>query len=105
MSERTSVHANFSLAQARHIVKDLFTPVPAIYWADFLLSTFVGMAAFGLVRIFASDYLRLKKTAGLSHYTEAAMLERLRKAGLKAERATRNIGHNRWRMTFLCRVA
>ncbi|HTM53935.1 MAG TPA: fatty acid desaturase [Pirellulales bacterium] len=50
MSERTSVHANFSLAQARHIVKDLFTPVPAIYWADFLLSTFVGMAAFGLVR-------------------------------------------------------
>ena len=62
-------------------------------------------AAFGLVRIFASDYLRLKKTAGLSHYTEAAMLERLRKAGLKAERATHNIGHNRWRMTFLCRAA
>jgi hypothetical protein len=55
------------------------------------------------VRIFASDYLRLKKTAGLSHYTEAAMLERLRKAGFKAERATRNIGHNQWRMTFLSR--
>ena len=33
------------------------------------------------------------------------MLERLRKAGLKAERATHNIGHNRWRMTFLCRAA
>jgi len=66
---------------------------------------FFWAAAFGLVRIFASDYLRLKKTAGLSHYTEAAMLERLRKAGLKAERATRNIGHNRWRMTFLCRAA
>ena len=66
---------------------------------------FFWAAAFGLVRIFASDYLRLKKTAGLSHYTEAAMLERLRKAGFKAERATRNIGHNRWRMTFLCRAA
>ena len=66
---------------------------------------FFWAAAFGLVRIFASDYLRLKKTAGLSHYTEAAMLERLRKAGLKAERATHNIGHNRWRMTFLCRAA
>jgi len=66
---------------------------------------FFWAAAFGLVRIFASDYLRLRKTAGLSHYTEAAMLERLRKAGLKAERATRNIGHNRWRMTFLCRAA
>jgi hypothetical protein len=32
------------------------------------------------------------------------MLERLRQAGLKAERARRNIGHNQWRMTFLCRV-
>ena len=64
---------------------------------------FFWAAAFGLVRIFASDYLRLKKTAGLSHYTEAAMLERLRKAGFKAERATRNIGHNQWRMTFLGR--
>jgi SAM-dependent methyltransferase len=64
---------------------------------------FFWAAAFGLVRIFASDYLRLKKTAGLSHYTEAAMLERLRKAEFKAKRATRNIGHNQWRMTFLCR--
>jgi SAM-dependent methyltransferase len=64
---------------------------------------FFWAAAFGLVRIFASDYLRLKKTAGLSHYTEPAMLERLRKAGFKAERARRNIGHNQWRMTFLCR--
>jgi SAM-dependent methyltransferase len=66
---------------------------------------FFWAAAFGLVRIFASDYLRLKKTAGLSHYTEAAMLDRLHKAGFKAERATRNIGHNQWRMTFLCRAA
>ena len=32
-------------------------------------------AAFGLVRIFTSDYLRLKKSAGLSHYSEAAALE------------------------------
>jgi SAM-dependent methyltransferase len=65
---------------------------------------FFWAAAFGLVRIFASDYLRLRKTAGLSHYTEAAMRERLRQAGFKAERAARNIGHNRWRMTFQCRV-
>ena len=65
---------------------------------------FFWAAAFGLVRIFASDYLRLRKTAGLSHYTEAAALERLRKAGFKAERAARNIGHNQRRMTFLCRV-
>jgi SAM-dependent methyltransferase len=66
---------------------------------------FFWAAAFGLVRIFASDYLRLKKTAGLSHYTEMQMLERLRRAGFSAERAKRNIGHNQQRMTFLCRVA
>jgi hypothetical protein len=41
---------NFSIAQARHIVKDLFTPKPIVYWADFLLSISVGMACFWLVR-------------------------------------------------------
>jgi len=64
---------------------------------------FFFAAALGLVRIFASDYLRLKKTAGLSHYSEAAALERLRAAGFAAERAPRNIGHNQHRMTFVCR--
>ncbi len=65
---------------------------------------FFWAAAFGLMRIFASDYLRLKKNVGLSHYTEAAMLEKLKGAGFKAERASRNIGHNPWRMTFFCRA-
>ena len=65
---------------------------------------FFWAAASGLVRIFVSDYLRLKKTVGLSHYSEAAMLEKLRRAGFTAERAARNIGHNQWRMTFLCRA-
>jgi fatty acid desaturase len=40
----------FSLAQARHIVNDLFTPNPWIYWADFLLSAVGGMICFRLVR-------------------------------------------------------
>jgi SAM-dependent methyltransferase len=66
---------------------------------------FFWAAFFGLIRIFVSDYLRLKKTVGLSHYTEAAMLERLRRAGFTAERAARNIGHNQRRMTFLARPA
>ncbi len=66
---------------------------------------FFWAAAFGLARIFASDYLRLKKTAGLSHYTESAALERLRKSHFRARRAERNIGHNQWRMTFLCRAS
>ena len=59
----------------------------------------------GLMRIFVSDYLRLKKTVGLSHYDEAAMLAKLKAAGYAAERAPRNIGHNQRRMTFLARPA
>jgi SAM-dependent methyltransferase len=64
---------------------------------------FFWAAAFGLMRIFVSDYLRLKKTVGLSHYEEAAMLAKLKAAGFTAQRAPRNIGHNQWRMTFLAR--
>jgi SAM-dependent methyltransferase len=66
---------------------------------------FFWAAVGGLIRIFVSDYLRLKKTVGLSHYREAAMLDRLKNAGFAARRASRNIGHNQQRITFLCRVA
>ena len=65
---------------------------------------FFWAAAFGLVRIFVSDYLHLKKTVGLSHYAEADMLEQLKRAGFMPERAGHNIGHNQQRMTFLCRL-
>jgi len=64
---------------------------------------FFWAAVGGLIRIFLSDYFRLKKSHGLSHYTEAATLERLTRAGFAAKRASRNIGHNQWRMTFLAR--
>jgi SAM-dependent methyltransferase len=64
---------------------------------------FFWPGAFGLMRIFVSDYLRLRKTVGLSHYTEVAMLEKLKRAGFAAKRAARNIGHNQRRMTFLAR--
>ncbi len=40
----------FSIAQARHIVKELFTPSPLIYWTDFLVSALGGMVCFFLVR-------------------------------------------------------
>ena len=66
---------------------------------------FLGAAMLGLLRIFVSDYLRLKKTIGLSHYDEAAMLAKLAAAGFAARRAERNIGHNQSRMSFLCRPA
>ncbi|MFI4961556.1 MAG: class I SAM-dependent methyltransferase [Hyphomicrobiales bacterium] len=66
---------------------------------------FFWAAVGGLVRIFVSDYLRLKKTVGLSQYQAAAMLEKLKAAGFSATRAARNIGHNQWRMTFLAKPA
>ena len=50
MAERTVSSPAFSLTQARGIVKDLFTPNPVIYWADFLGSLAVGGACFVLVR-------------------------------------------------------
>ncbi len=42
--------APFSIGQARHLVKDLFTPNPVYYWADFLLSITAGSVCFVLVR-------------------------------------------------------
>jgi len=66
---------------------------------------FFWAAARGLVRISVSDYPRLRKAVGLSHYTEAAMLEKLQRAGFISERAARNIGHNQGRMTFVARPA
>jgi SAM-dependent methyltransferase len=60
----------------------------------------------GLIRIIfcISDYVRLNKTFGFSHYTEEATLKKLVAAGFKAKHATRNIGHNQRRMTFLARI-
>jgi SAM-dependent methyltransferase len=91
------------------ILGDIVPPhlaAPAAAWALLCFGAangFFWAAVGGLMRIFVSDYLRLKKTIGLSHYDEAAMLEKLKRAGFKPERAKRNIGHNQWRMTFLAR--
>lgn len=38
------------MAEARYIVRDLFTPKPWIYWADFLISFGIGGACYGFVR-------------------------------------------------------
>jgi hypothetical protein len=85
---------------------NLAAPAAAFALLRFAIANgFFWAAVGGLMRIFVSDYLRLKKTRGLSHYTETAMLERLRAAGYSATRAPRNIGHNPWRMTFLARPA
>jgi fatty acid desaturase len=43
---------NFSLAETRKLVSDLFEPKPWIYWTDFLLSWGLGVVCFRLVREF-----------------------------------------------------
>jgi SAM-dependent methyltransferase len=60
-------------------------------------------AVAGLLRTVASDYWRLRSALGLTRYGEADIVGRLSAAGFSAQRATRNIGHNRARMTFLAR--
>jgi len=91
------------------IVGDIVPPKLAAPYAALALlkfgaqNGFLGAAILGLIRIFFSDYMRLKKTAGLSHYEEPQMLATLKAAGFKAARAELNIGHNQRRMTFVAR--
>ena len=64
---------------------------------------FLAAALFGLVRTVFSSYWRLRSTLGLARYDAGAITQRLAAAGLSAQRAPRNIGHNPARMTFLAR--
>lgn len=91
------------------LVGDIVPPrlaAPAAAWSLLRFAAANGFfiaAVRGLLRIAVSDYLRLKSKVGLSHYEEAAMLDKLARAGFTAHRAPRNVGHNQWRMTFLAR--
>jgi SAM-dependent methyltransferase len=64
---------------------------------------FFAAALIGLTRTLFSDYRRLRKHVGLSHYGEAAMIDMLEAAGFAAQRAAKNIGHNQARMAFIAR--
>jgi SAM-dependent methyltransferase len=64
----------------------------------FLIAAFMG-----LVRTTFSDYPKLRAKLGLTLYEEMAMAKKLEAAGFAVERAHKNIGHSRARMTFLAR--
>jgi SAM-dependent methyltransferase len=64
---------------------------------------FFFAALMGLVRTTFSDYPRLRARLGLTLYEESAMRGKLEAAGFTVERAPKNIGHSRSRMTFLAR--
>jgi ubiquinone/menaquinone biosynthesis C-methylase UbiE len=62
---------------------------------------FLFDAAWGLVRTALSNYRQLRTKFGLKTYTETTMLSKVAAAGFSVARAPTNIGHNRWRMTFV----
>jgi SAM-dependent methyltransferase len=64
---------------------------------------FLKDALYGLASTALSDYRQLRTRVGLQRYGENEMIAKLAAAGFTASRATRNIGHNPWRMTFVAR--
>lgn len=65
---------------------------------------FLKDALIGLVSTALSDYRHLRTRVGLQRYGEAEIIAKLAAAGFSAQRAHTNIGHNRWRMTFIARA-
>ncbi|MBR0714427.1 class I SAM-dependent methyltransferase [Bradyrhizobium liaoningense] len=66
---------------------------------------FLKDALVGLISTALSDYRHLRSRVGLQRYSEAEITAKLTAAGFSAQRAHTNIGHNRWRMTFIARPA
>ena len=66
---------------------------------------FLIAALFGLVRTAFSGYVKLRSQLSLTRYRESEMLAKLTRAGFKASRAPKNLGHDTLRMTFLARPA
>lgn len=64
---------------------------------------FLKDALVGLVSTALSDYRHLRTRIGLKRYSEDEITAKLKTAGFASQRANANIGHNRWRMTFIAR--
>lgn len=64
---------------------------------------FLKDALVGLISTALSDYRQLRSRIGLQRYSEAEITAKLTSAGFVVQRAHTNIGHNRWRMTFIVR--
>lgn len=62
---------------------------------------FLTDALWGLARTALSDYWQLRQSIGLQRYSEAEMLAKLKAAGFEASLASKNVGYNPARMTFI----
>lgn len=94
----------------RLVVADVIPPdISPITDAKALLSFawqggFLRSSVIGLARTAFSDYRKIREDIGLAQYSEDEMLDILSDAGFTPERATKNLGHNPARMTFIGRV-
>ena len=66
---------------------------------------FLRSAVTGLARTAFSEYRKIREEIGLAQYSEEEIVDLLKDAGFEPERATRNLGHNQARMTFVARPA
>ena len=64
---------------------------------------FLLAALLGIARTLFSHYWWLRVRIGLTHYSEAEMIDKLGAAGFTARRGARNMGHDQARMAFLAR--
>jgi SAM-dependent methyltransferase len=65
---------------------------------------FLAAAILGLVRTLFSDYRKTRAQLGLTHYSEAEIVELLAQGGFRAVRHHPNLGHNQARMAFMARL-
>lgn len=56
MLQRAETAPGFSLARARHLVADLFTPKPWVYYCDLLVSAVIGNTFFGIALFALRDW-------------------------------------------------
>jgi trans-aconitate methyltransferase len=99
---RAKLHSTGRLVLADVIPPDVSPVTDAMALLRFARREgFLGAAFAGLVRTALSPYRKLRKQLGLAMYREGEMLDRLSRAGFRAERAERNLGHNPARMTFI----
>jgi len=66
---------------------------------------FLLAALAGLARTAVSPYRKLRRTIGISQYTQDEFMQKLAAAGYAAERLPSNLEHNQARMTFRARLS
>ena len=75
-----NINKKFPFREAHHLVQDLMTPNPVIYWVDFLFHISLGWAAFItaiLVQPFSAWQLVAFVVASLAHYRAAIFIHEL----------------------------